>query len=77
MRSVPSTWTSSREKFLCTCQLLLPFCELAVAIPYSLGGVVPANEVDNDIGVSDGGLDRLGVAQVVFLVRFLATNFPQ
>lgn len=63
MRSVPSTWTSSSEKFLA----LVSPARNARGVGSILCRVVSADQVVDHVGVSDARFDRLGVVQVVFL----------
>lgn len=62
---VPSTWTSSKEKFLCSdisSKLLTSVCQAGI-----LRWVCPPHQVVNNVRVPDGLLNRLGVPEIVFL----------
>lgn len=64
IRSAPSTWTSSKSKFLKENQyhvaLIFTFSSL-------LGGVVSADEIVNYVGVSNALFQRLSISEIVFL----------
>jgi hypothetical protein len=70
MRSTPSTWTSSRSKFLDVDQYLVS-CH-AEHIDW-LGGVTTANEVVYSIWVSYAFFNRLGIPEIKFLAMWVRT----
>lgn len=64
IRSAPSTWTSSNEKFL---ELSDHHPAHLVSSGRILCRIIPANKVVDDVGMAHTLLDRLSVSQVVFL----------
>lgn len=67
MRSAPSTWTSSREKFLYRRSSASPPPLFHDQRLHILRWVVAADQVVDDVGVADRLLDGGSVPQVVFL----------
>jgi hypothetical protein len=64
IRSVPSTWTSSRSKFLGNVQLAHVEGVLGAII---LRRIVTSNEIVNDVRMSNTFLDRFRISQVILL----------
>lgn len=73
IRSAPSTWTSSREKFLV--HWLVHLAKAGVLSSRGvllLRGVVPPDQVVDNIRMPNARFNRLGIVEVVFLNAFLA-----
>ncbi len=73
IRSAPSTWTSSREKFLI--RWLVHLAKTGVLSSRGsilLRGVVPPDQVVDNIRMPNARLNRLGIVEVVFLNASLA-----
>lgn len=72
IRSAPSTWTSSRSKFLPLVKFIAQNCCKWSDV---LGGIHSTNEIIDNVWMSNAFLQRLCVSQIIFLVQFQQCSF--